>query len=209
MFLPIIHGSNMKYKSEYDNFGGEMLPFERRFLYKYIVLNKPSIVFELGSGSGGSTRIILSALNDLNCGLLYNCDPINNSVTQIADVNTKRMYFYHTYSYVMIDELVQQNIIPDFVFFDGPEDAETALNDFNVLNPLLKNGAAFVMHDWELRKRIDGNYSIKASQMHNKLSELFKLRQWVMVEQLSGVNDEYPNDTGYNSIGMICAIKVI
>jgi hypothetical protein len=196
------------YKPEYDHFGGEMIPFERRFLFEHVVNAKPDVVFELGSGSGGSTRIILSALNALDKGLLYNCDPYNIAASHIEDVDTSRMKFHQTCSDEMCSNLVRSGIIPQFIFFDGPEDPNCAANDFRYLDAVLPAGVIMVMHDWEIRPRIDGNTSIKAIGMRRELDFQIKLKTWEIVEELSGVWGEYPNIDGYNSIGMVCARKI-
>ena len=198
----------VEYRNEYDNFGGEMIPFERRLLFKYIVEAEPNAVFELGSGSGGSTRIILSALNALGKGTLYNCDPYNQSVMDIEDVDVSRMKFHLMRSDEMCGVLVRNGIYPDFVLFDGPEDPYCAVNDFRYLDAVLPQGSYIAVHDWEVRPRIDGNTSTKAQCLRPHLQDCVGMGAWEIIEELSGVGGEYPNDTGYNSVGMVIARKI-
>ena len=196
----------IEYKPEYDTMGGEMLPFERRFLFDSIVKVKPHVVVEVGSGSAGSTRIILSALNQLQQGTLYNCDPYNIAATDVKDVDTSRMRFKQIVGSMLIAQLSNKGIMPDFIFFDGPEDADIVLNDFKQIESIVLPGTYFISHDWELRPRIDGNISIKSSSVR---PYMHKSTQWEIIEELSGVNGEHPNNPGYNSVGMVYARKIL
>lgn len=195
----------MKYKESYDNFGGELISFERKFLFDKIIKHQPSIVLELGSGGGGATRIILSAMNELEQGVLYTCDPQQDAVLDIQDVDIKRMTFSKITGANLINELVSNGIYVDFVFFDGPEDPDVGLNNFKLLNQITESNCVFMSHDWETEKsRIDGNISTKSKLLR---PYLHNSEQWKVVEELSGLKNKYPNDTGYNSVGMVYAIK--
>ena len=196
----------MTYQNYYDNLGGEVLPFERRFLFEKIVHHRPKIIVEIGSGSAGSTRIILLALEELNQGTLYNCDPYNNAVTHITDVNTSRMIYQQITGQQLIQYLIDNEIIPDFVFFDGPEEPDLVLRDFQTIDQIVQSECVFISHDWEYdQKRIDGNISIKSKKLKPYLHEH---KNWVIAEELSGIDNQYPNNPGYHSVGMVYAIKV-
>jgi len=155
----------IKYPTE-SIYKGELLEFERKTLFDTIIKYQPKICLEIGTGNGGgSTFYIANALYQLNNnGILYTCDPVYNDASIIFQ-NTlyeNIVKFFHLPSTFVIQLLINGNIKPDFIFFDGPEDPNIALEDFQKIENSINKGCVFMMHDWDTRPRIDGNLSTKA-----------------------------------------------
>lgn len=148
-------------------YSGELLPNERKHLFQWLIEKNPSIVFEIGTGSGGgSSFYILNALKQLdNNGHLYTFDPYNSKINNLYQ-NTPYNYLFTYYRFRALDkmpQLLSQNIVPDFIFYDGAEDATLSLMEFQLLEQYVKCGCIFVMHDWIIGERIDGNISEKST----------------------------------------------
>lgn len=196
---------NLEGFPEHNPYEGEMTPFERQTLYKWIVNSKPTTVIEIGTGTGGGgTFYIAKALMFLNTinekkRTLYTCDPERSpsisflkefeGVVKYAKIKSTDMF-----------KLIKDDV--DFIFFDGPEDPEVAYNDIKLLEEKIKPGTMFVMHDWEITKRgYDGGISTKALKIRPYIE---KSENWTEVEILSGT---VPDENGiFNSVGL-CLYK--
>ena len=172
---------------------GELSWYERKLLYGYVLQHKPNIVFEVGTGHGGSSYYILQALRNNNAGHLYTCDtrrrPKPLLRTEFGDI----MHYYRKRSRDMIKLMKQVNIIPDFLFFDGPDDPDIAYNDFLRLEGFVKKGTIFSMHDWE-------DISSKAELLRPYLKEN---KKWKILFET-----EVSNDEDKPSVGMVFAQKI-
>lgn len=128
------------------------MPKEREFLYRAVVTAEPRMVFEVGTWKGGgSTYQISEALKKLGKGFLYTCETdkeCHKEAQQIYHENDQVVCFLDT-SDSMIKQFIFTNNFPDVIFFDGPEDEDTALNDLKSLEPHLKKGSIFMMHDFD------------------------------------------------------------
>lgn len=131
---------------------GQLLPAERKLLHDIVKAGKPKLALEVGTWrGGGSTMQIVKALEEIGDGMLYTCEPDpecfsiaaagwkSNRFVQVANMTSDRL----------IAVLLNSNRVPDFIFFDGPEDEDTALRDLQTLEPVLAKGAIFMMHDWD------------------------------------------------------------
>ncbi len=173
---------------------GQLLPEERKFLYNSIITIKPNLVLEIGTWrGGGSTYQIAEALLFNNSGKLvtcetntdfyrealsiYDCDKWND-IVDCRNVNSS----------VLIKELIDKGDIPDFLFFDGPEDPESNLEDFLHLEQYLSDDSYFCAHDWDLGTRIDGLKSIKSKLIRPYVENSDK---WIIIKSLS-----YPVSVG-------------
>ncbi len=167
---------------------GQMWPDERKFLYDAVLKRKPSISLEVGTWKGGgSTLQIASALRSINHGILHTCE-VDYDLYQeaINGFNTLPendfVRFYNQPSTTLIKSLIKTNQIPDFVFFDGPEDQHLNLNDFMLLDEYLKIGTYFCMHDWDIGVRADGLSSTKAVLIRPYLESL---SNWHIIGKLT------------------------
>ena len=189
----------------HTKYNGEMLPFERFKLTNWILDIKPTIVFEVGTGNGGgSTYFISKALTELNNGgVIYTCDPLR-SIDENMLSEFKNIKYYNIYSDIMLKNLINENIKPNFIMFDGPENPEVAFNDIKFLETYIEDGTYFSMHDWDLDRPYDGGQSTKAV----KIREYFEnSNNWVLIEQLhSNIKNSDFDDKEYDSVGL-CLYK--
>lgn len=178
---------------------GQLYPPERKLLYDAVLQAKPKIVLEIGTWKGGgSTYQIATALRENGSGKLYTCE-----VDRIFYEQARGVYSdwgdivecHHTASTDMINQLLGNGIIPDFVFNDGPEEPELNLSDFQLLEPHLRPGAVFGMHDWDLEVRADGLISVKAKLLRPYLegSPEWRIESYI---------------TKPESVGMVIATKL-
>lgn len=133
---------------------GQLLPAERERLHDEILNATPNVVFEVGTWyGGGSTLQITSALQKIKNGTLITCEP------SVEHFNVASSYYkgrglsdfcqvLNMPSSEAIEWLLREFGPPDFIFFDGGEDPEVALNDFKRLDECVQSGTIFMMHDW-------------------------------------------------------------
>lgn len=172
-------------KSEFINppYGGELLPYERYKLYSYVKKLKPNIVLELGTGIGGSTYYMASALKENNNGVIYTCDPFKGPSNVFIQKFKGIMFYEKKYSNEFVKKIISDNIVPNFMFFDQPG-LEIPLEDFKLLKNVVNIGTVFSMHDWDENERAyDGGLSKTSSIIK---PYLFSLNDWELIEELSG-----------------------
>lgn len=186
-------------------YNGEMLPYERYRLHNWILEIKPKVVFEVGTGNGGgSTYYIANALKKLeNGGLIYTCDP-ERKINEILLSDFKNITYYHKPSFEMLELLINQNIIPDFIMFDGPENPDIALKDIKFLEQYIDENTHFAMHDWDLKRPYDNGTSTKSVKIREYMENS---ENWVLLEILkSNVKNSDFDDLPYDSVGL-CLYK--
>jgi hypothetical protein len=179
---------------------GEMLPLERLRLYQWMNEYRPRIVFEVGTGVGGSTFYISHALSKYG-GELHTCDPLRRPPEHFLNRFAGTLYYYPLRSDELIDHLRSENIRPDFLFFDGPEIPDLALDDIRNLETWIAPGCLFAMHDWELpggpNPRI---VSIKAQKIRPYLEGS---SNWKKLAQLDGhCKNEGWTKGDFDSVGL-------
>lgn len=193
-------------------YGGELLPYERYKLHDYVKRLKFDIILELGTGVGGSTYYMASALKENNKGVIYTCDPFKGPSDMFLQEFEDILFYEKKLSDEFIKKLIVNDIIPDFIFFDQPG-PEAPLEDFKSLENYLKIGTIFSMHDWDENERAyDCALSIKPKFIK---PYLYKHDDWELIEELSGTiknSDMFdsPPDTKKpsDSVGM-CFFKKI
>jgi len=195
---------------ELDDLSGQMHFFERRKLREWVYRKKPSIVFEVGGGEGGGSTIqIAHALKTLKDDgecvdtKFYTCD------ADPLEVRKSKSYFSShpdykdfvnvscEYSTGFLTRLLAQGLVPDFIFFDGPDLPTLNLADFKILEGLVKVGTMFASHDWE--PEVDGKLCPKNLELRPYLENS---ENWKKVECLSGKMGEWPNEEEENSVGL-------
>lgn len=174
---------------------GEMTHYERELLYGYVLRYDPDIILECGSGVGASTKVMVEALRSY--AQIYSCDPKRR-----PKFTSNKLKFYPVKSDVLIDMLLEAGLYPDFIFFDGPEDPEVALNDFIKLDKHADIGTVFSMHDWCTEIRLyDGNVSVKALLIKHYINSL---STWALLEETDGLAYEQ----GKESVGLCLYEKI-
>jgi predicted O-methyltransferase YrrM len=127
---------------------GEMLPIERVRLYQWMMEFRPKCVLEVGTGVGGSTFYISQALSTYG-GTLHTCDPMRSPPEHFLKRFAGTLDYHAKRSDELIAWMKQQAVKPDFLFFDGPEIPDLALEDIHNLESWIEPGCLFAMHDWE------------------------------------------------------------
>jgi predicted O-methyltransferase YrrM len=133
---------------------GQMLPLERRQLHWTVIDRQPRLALEVGTWKGGgSTLQIVTALVANGGGHLHTCEPDKAFHEQACSVFRgglleRYVTLHNKPSGEVIRELLAAGQVPDFLFFDGPEDPQVALDDINALSPYLPAGTTLMMHDW-------------------------------------------------------------
>lgn len=177
---------------------GQLWPEERKFLYNAVVECDPMVVLEVGTWKGGgSTLTIATALHDLHNSsnfydismnkTLYTCEVDNElyttAINQFAGSKFSRSVKFHNIpSTELIKHLIASYNIPQFVFFDGPEDPQLNLDDFKLLDEYLLPGSYFCMHDWDLEVRPDSLTSCKATYLRPYLENS---KNWQILRSLT------------------------
>lgn len=178
---------------------------ERKFLFDSILAARPKAVLEVGTWKGGgSTWQIANALQSLresghNC-VFHTCEVDQAHYAEAQAIYSQSPWeefvrCHHATSDTLIGMLLAAEVVPDFLFFDGPEDVDTALRDFQRLDKVVKAGSFFMMHDWDLGQRVDGLQSIKALKIRPYLESL---QTWRIISSM----------TAPESVGLILAEKV-
>lgn len=162
---------------------GEMLPVERLRLYQWMTEYSPKVVLEVGTGVGGSTFYISEALRR-NGGVLHTCDPLRRPPEDFLNRFRETLHYHPLRSDELIARLQLDGVVPDFLFFDGPEIPDLALQDIQRLESWIKPGCLFAMHDWEqvggANKKI---VSIKAQRVRPYFEQS---KRWKLVSRLEG-----------------------
>lgn len=171
--------------------GAEMLPYERLKLYNWIVeIIKPeNNILETGCGHGGGTYYISEAVREVNPkAKIYTCDPGRGPSDDFLKIHTNVDY-RAVYSDNLIYDIIKNNIKLDYLFFDGPEDPNIAMNDIRVLEDYISPGCYFSMHDWETTPRkYDNGLSTKAALIRPYMEHNPSI--WEPIEVLDGINSD-------------------
>lgn len=200
-----------------DDLSGQMHFFERDKLYEWVYNKRPRVVFEVGGGEGGGSTIqIAHAIKTLkeegHCQdtKFYTCDlngeESHKSYSYFSTHPDYKdfMQVINDYSTRFIQNLaIVSNIVPDFIFFDGPDIPKLNLSDFKMLEDLVEVGTMFASHDWE--PEVDGEGCPKNLELRPYIE---RSEQWKEVEILSGAAGEWPNENETNSVGMALYEKV-
>lgn len=139
---------------------GQMYTAERKALYEIITSYRPRQCYEIGTFTGGgSTYFISKAMADNNFGTLITMENDTHYFTKSKNYFSKNLTDQNSHLLFLHDSTPQAFTahIPtdqkvDCVFFDGAEDAEQTLEQYNYFKPYLKTGSIIMFHDWNTEK---------------------------------------------------------
>jgi hypothetical protein len=132
---------------------------ERLTLYTLIVSLQPYRVLEVGVCEGGSSRIMIRAMDDINRGHLYSIDPEPKVEHDLVSALAHRMTMKVGYSpqdVAELRELAGDGF--DFAFIDGDHTYEAVLRDIRGVLKYLADVAYLAFHDayyFQVRDAID------------------------------------------------------
>lgn len=139
---------------------GQMYISERKALYNTIISEKPRHCFEIGTFTGGGSTYFLSkAFERIGQGTLYTMEndthyynkAKNFFATHLTNQN-KHIEFIFGEKPSDFDKYLPQDKKVDCVFFDGAENAEQTLEQYNYFLPYLKKDSVIIFHDWNTEK---------------------------------------------------------
>ena len=200
---------------KYEKYG-EMLPYERYKLYTWVKEYGVKRALDVGTGSGVAAYYISQGIKN-NSGQVLTCDPFSGPLAtpkreslQVLLKDNPNIKFSQVTSTELIDEIINHDVSLDFVFFDGPEDVNVAIDDIQKLEKHLKSGFLFSMHDWEIIPR---NYDNQRSFKSAKIRPYIENSEWwEKIEVLSGleINSNYYTypDKNCDSVGL-CLYKFL
>jgi len=175
---------------------GQLYEAERQALYNWVKEINPATALEVGTWKGGgSTYYIAQAIT----GTLHTCETNTEYYAEAKQLykDNPRVKLYNIPSHILINELIQEGNIPQFTFFDGPNDPNVTLNDFKQLNPYLLAGSYFACHDWDPIEHRDGDKIIKSVKAELIRPYLEQSPEWELREYL----------TAPESVGLVLWVK--
>ncbi len=139
---------------------GQMSISERKGLYDTILNEKPRQCFEIGTYTGGgSTYYLASALAKTRSGELITMENSehyfnkakNYFSNKLPNLN-KVVRFIFGSTPNAFDSYVTTYDKVDCVFFDGAENGEQTLEQYQYFLPYFKKGSVIMFHDWNTEK---------------------------------------------------------
>ena len=133
-----------------DNGCSQMMDNERKFLNGIIRFSKPKKILEVGVRSGGSSSIILNAIEDFKDSKLYSIDldsdkSVGECVYKYFPNLTKQWTLYKGNIATEYMEKIGNNI--DMVFIDTAHFEPGEILDSLIVLPFLKTNAIMIFHD--------------------------------------------------------------
>lgn len=125
-----------------------MEPQERLMLYALIVSLQPKNALEVGVCDGGSSKIMVRAMDDINRGRLYSIDPEPRVTPELLQSLGHRMTLKRGFSPQDVAELrAQAGTGFDFAFIDGDHGYDSVVRDIRGVLEYLSDSAYLLFHD--------------------------------------------------------------
>lgn len=136
---------------------GQLWYAERKLLYETVRATRPRVAFEIGTWEGGgSTFFIASALAAGGGGVLHTVesDPERHAIaTRSYRTHLPRLVdsvrFHCGSSQAVIPGVLADEGRCDFLFLDGAQDPDQALDELEMFKDYLAPGSVLVAHDWD------------------------------------------------------------
>lgn len=185
----------------------EITEFQASFLCGAIRESKPKKILEVGTSAGGSTCVMMNALNLMEDGKnaeIYTVDlsetyyrDRNKETGYLADYYSQKLGFlnYHKYTGGIVSEVIEEiGEGIDFLYLDAAHVSPGEILDFIVCYPFLASRASVVLHDVSLMHKyrnlgydITANALLFASVVADKILNFDKC----------GYTGDYPNIGGF------------
>ena len=179
---------------------GELLALERYSLYHWIKKYRPKNILEIGTGTGGSTKYLYDALLENGFGSIYSCDPVRSPKQEFLE-SRPLLHFHRATSDILINYCIENNIDIDFIFFDGPEDPNIAIEDIKKLENYISPNTLFSMHDWHKGIRYYDSASSSKTDLIKPYME--QSNKWKAIEVLqANEKNSIIFDDKYDSVGL-------
>ena len=139
---------------------GQMSIEERKALYQTIVDEKPRQCFEIGTYTGGgSTFFLASGFAKNGTGTVVTLENSEHHYNKAKNYYAKKIPQINKHvSFVFgsTTDALTQYILPDkkvdCVFFDGAEDGQQTVEQYQFFQPYFKKGSIIMFHDWNTEK---------------------------------------------------------
>jgi predicted O-methyltransferase YrrM len=151
----------MKLKVDFNRDPGEgqMKFSERQAMYDQIITHKPMRMLEIGTWKGGGSTYILSCaayeyggkLDTIEANKEFYDHAVNLYATRM-NILLPHVTFIFGHSHDVLPELLTSRGGYDFVFFDGAEDPDQTVKEYNIVNEHLALGSLIACHDWKTSK---------------------------------------------------------
>jgi len=137
---------------------GQMRSVERKMMYDVVVSKKPKHLLEIGTWKGGGSTYILGCAAYEYGGILHTIEANKEFYDTAIRLYGQRMnillntvQFNYGKSDDIIPQLLEEYDI-DFVLFDGAENADQTVKEYDLLNEKLGLGSIIACHDWKTMK---------------------------------------------------------
>lgn len=120
---------------------------ERLLLYSLVFGRAPERSLEIGVADGGSTEIILAALDDLGSGMLVSVDPRPIPGSLQPSVGRRFQFFMGRSPEVLENAMALAQGPFDFVLVDGDHGAAAVSDDLQAIERVTTEGAFVLLHD--------------------------------------------------------------
>jgi predicted O-methyltransferase YrrM len=126
-----------------------LLPAERALLYALVMALQPKRILEIGTATGGSAMIMVSALNaGGGGGRILSIDPQSLVRPEHWRLIESRVTLLNGYSPDILPEAARVAGAPfDFAFIDGMHTEPCVTGDINGIVPFLADSAYLLFHD--------------------------------------------------------------
>jgi len=151
----------MKLKVDFhrDSMQGQMRPEERRAMYNIVVDRKPSLMIEIGTWKGGGSTYILGCAAHEYGGHIHTIEANKDFHASALRLFDSRMQillpyidFHLGFSQDVLPDILNKNEKIDFILFDGAEDPDQTVLEYEMVEKHLKKGAVMAFHDWKTSK---------------------------------------------------------
>ena len=134
---------------------------ERLLLVALIIGLQPENVLEIGVSHGGSSALIVHAMDCIGKGQLFGIDPEPQVSDELAQSIAHRNHVFRGRSPMAISAIAQKANAPfDFAFIDGDHSNQGVVDDIEGVLTYLADSAYLLLHDayfYEVREAIDAS----------------------------------------------------